>query len=358
MSRSRWTVLSNTPSGNAEDRNAILPAALRWRRASSPKKFLSMAGSRLSLACLLSAFAIFGLSIEPGFGDSQSDPQACRSQDLDINIPACTRILTDPASSESNRKEAYALRGFAYLSQNSFISAGRDFNDLLQIEPGNVKALIGRAVSRFRQGDADQAILDFSLATRLDANAVNAMTGMQAALTEIAAAAERNPPSRATLDELQGRLIRCQTGTQQVGLSCIPIICPDGQRLDGNNCVVIVCNQGYELQHSACVAVPPPRIVPPPLLIVASASRWCTSRRTYSLRIETDRIVWTDSLGSVDVEHIVSNGESFAQTVTQESRHSSGDAVPRGTVWTYTSQGADRIRVSKDGEKSFLLSRC
>jgi hypothetical protein len=302
---------------------------------------------------------IFGLSIEPCLADSQGDRETCRSQDLDLNIPACTRILGDPASSDTDKKEAYALRGFAYLSQNSFISAGRDFDDLLKTEPGNVKALIGRAITAARRGDIDQAVLDFSLAKRLDANAVNAMTATQAALAEIATAAERNPPPRAKLDELQSRLIRCRTGTRQDGLSCLPIVCPDGERLDGNNCVAVVCNQGYQLQHSTCIPIPPPpRIAPPGLLIVASASHWCTSRRTYSLRAETDRIVWTDSLGSVDVERIVSNQETFAQTVTQDSRHPGGDAVPRGTVWTYVANGPNRIRVSKDGGNSFLLNRC
>lgn len=322
-------------------------------------RFWPAAGSNTSLACLCLILAIVGLSIEPCFADSQSDLQTCRSQDLDLNIPACTRILGDPASAEMDKKEAYALRGYAYLSQNSFISAGRDFDDLLKMEPGNVKALIGRAISAVRRGDVDQAVLNFSLATRLDANAVNAMTATQAALADIATAAERNPPPRAKLDELQSRLIRCRTGTRQNGLSCVPIVCLEGERLDGNNCVAIVCNQGYQLQHSTCVAIPPPpRIAPPGLLIVASASRWCTGRRTYSLKVETDRIVWTDSLGSVDVERIVSNEETFAQTVTQDSRHSSGDAVPRGTVWTYVSGGPNRIRVSKDGDKSFLLNRC
>jgi hypothetical protein len=322
-------------------------------------RFWPAAGRYIALACLCFILAIFGLSIGPCFADIQSDRQTCRSQDLDLNIPACTRILGDPASSEADKKEAYASRGFAYLSQNSFISAGRDFDDLLRIEPGNVKALIGRAISAVRRGDIDHAVLDFSLATRLDANAVNAMTATQTALAEIAAAAERNPPPRVQLDELQSRLIRCRAGTRQDGLSCVPIVCPEGQRLDGNSCLAIACNQGYELQHSTCVALPPPpRIAPPGLLIVASASRWCTSRRTYSLRVETDRIVWTDSQGSVDVERIVSNEETFAQTVTQESRHSSGDAVPRGTVWTYVANGANRIRVSKDGGNSFLLNRC
>jgi len=317
------------------------------------------AGSYALLARLCFIVAIFGLSIGPCFADIQSDRQTCKSQDLDLNIPACTRILDDPAGSEMDKKEAYALRGFAYLSQNSFISAGRDFDDLLRIEPGNVKALIGRAISAVRRGDVDHAVLDFSLATRLDANAVNAMAATQTALAEIAAAAERSPPPRAQLDELQSHLIRCRTGTRQDGLSCVTIVCPEGQRLDGNICLAIVCNQGYELQHSTCVALPPPpRIAPPALLIVASASRWCTSRRTYALRIETDRIVWTDSLGSVDVERIVSNEETFAQTATQESRHSSGDAVPRGTIWTYIANGPNQIRVSKNGGTSFLLNRC
>jgi uncharacterized caspase-like protein len=112
---------------------------------------------------------------------------------------------------------------------------------------------------------------------------------------------------------------------------------------------------------------PPPRIEPPvvrrpppspALLEMASASRWCTPNRSYSLTVNGGSIRWTDSFGSVDVERILENESSYARTVTQMSRHSDGDSVPTGTTWTYSSSGGGRISVSKEGGRPFSLKRC
>lgn len=109
---------------------------------------------------------------------------------------------------------------------------------------------------------------------------------------------------------------------------------------------------------------PPPAPRPPPaapstaLLETASASRWCTPNRSYSLTVDGRSIRWTDSFGSVDVERILENESSYARTVTPMSRHSDGDSVPAGTTWTYSSSGSGRISVSKEGGRPFSLKRC
>jgi hypothetical protein len=94
------------------------------------------------------------------------------------------------------------------------------------------------------------------------------------------------------------------------------------------------------------------------LLQKISASRWCTSRRSYTLQLTGNSIVWRDSFGSIDMERIVYNNAAGAQTVTVNSTHTGGDGVPTGTTWTYSSNGVDRIDVSRNGEKSFSLNRC
>jgi hypothetical protein len=91
---------------------------------------------------------------------------------------------------------------------------------------------------------------------------------------------------------------------------------------------------------------------------MASASRWCTPNRSYSLTVDGGSIRWTDSFGSVDIERILDNESSFARTVTQRSVHSDGDSVPAGTTWTYSSSGSGRISVSKEGGRPFSLKRC
>lgn len=308
-------------------------------------------------------------SITGSVADSRSDMQDCRSQNLDVNVPACTRIIEDPAVSERERTEGYLQRGLAYVSQNALISAARDFDKVIGLQPGNATALAGRAIVGFRRGETAQAILDYSLARRLDPAAVDAVARIQEDIGKIAAAAEQTPAPQARLDELARGIVRCLPGTRQEGSACVPIVCAEGQRLDGNGCVEIVCGTGYLRQGSRCVAVlpvpappPPPQPSPPPppptLLASASASRWCTPRRTYVLSFDGDKIVWRDNFGAVDIERILSDGVSSAQTVTLDSRHAGSDAVARGTVWSYSANGRDKISVSKSGGASFSLSRC
>lgn len=306
-------------------------------------------------------------SIDASVADSRSDVQDCRSQNLDLNVPACTRIIEDPAVSERERTEGYLQRGLAYVSQNALISAARDFDKVIGLQPGNATALAGRAIVRFRRGETAQAILDYSLARRLDPAAVEAVARIHEDIGRIATTAEQTPAPQAQLDELARGLVRCLPGTRQEGSACVPIVCAEGQRLDGNSCVEIVCGTGYVRQGSRCVAAlppppppPPPSPPPPPptLLTSASASRWCTPRRTYVLSFDGDKIVWRDNFGAVDIERILSDGVSSAQTVTLDSRHTGSDTVARGTVWNYSASGRDKISVSKSGGASFSLSRC
>jgi hypothetical protein len=94
------------------------------------------------------------------------------------------------------------------------------------------------------------------------------------------------------------------------------------------------------------------------LLRKISIGRWCTLRRTYSLKLAGTNIIWTDSLGSIDMERVVYDNVGNAQTITQKSIHSDGNPVPVGTTWTYFLSGGDKIDVSKNGGKAFSLRRC
>ena len=327
--------------------------------------------SSLSRVFIALALLAANAPIERCLADNLSDWRDCRSQNLDLNIPACTRIIENAASSGTDRIEGYVQRGFAYLSQNASISAQRDFDKAIGQQADNVRALAGRAITRFRRGETAQSILDYSLATRIDATAVDALASTQQEIPQIAAAARQSPPPQAQLDSLYRQLIRCGPGTRQDGLSCVPVTCADGQRLQGSSCVEIVCGPGTQRQGSTCVAIAPPPAAPPPppppiqqpprqatLLIAASSSRWCTSRREYWLSFDGDRIVWRDSFGAMDVERIVEDNVSFARTVTVDSRRTQGTVVPRGTVWHYRSSGHGRIDVSRSGGGTFSLTRC
>ncbi len=376
-------------------RSEISIRKLRQRRAVAIWRAI---GWRLAMVVCL-----FHFSVCHGVAASPKDWSECKSEDLDTIIPACRRILEDAGTSDADRIEAYRLRAAAYLTQHSFVSAGRDFGSIIKLDPRNIAALGGRAITSFRRGDRDQAVMDYSIAKRLDPRKLDAMVAASDDLKEVANFAAQSPPSQSQLDaaldllkptcQVGSRLdgftcvpiicsmgqrldgnncgqIVCSTGLVLQGSTCVPINCPMGQRLDGNNCVQIVCRSGFQLDGSTCVPINCPAgqrlvanncVLSPnssSLLHVISESRWCTLKRSYHLAIRADAIVWEDSFGSIDIERIVSNDVRSAQTITQKSVHSGGDGAPQGTSWYYNSSGQNTISVSKNGGKAFFLTRC
>jgi hypothetical protein len=208
---------------------------------------------------LLVVVCLFHLSTSPCTAASQSEWTDCKSQDLDVNIPACTRIVEDASTSDADRITAYNLRAAAYLTQHSYISAGKDFSNVIKLDPRNIAALGGRAITNFRRNDRDQAVMDFSIAKRLDPRKLDAMVASSDDLKEIADYAAQSPPPKnqldTTLETLVPKVPTCQPGFRLDGSTCVAISCPVGQRLDAGNCVPIVCWPGYRLDGSTCVAV-------------------------------------------------------------------------------------------------------
>jgi hypothetical protein len=208
---------------------------------------------------LLAAVCLLHLAISPCAAATQADWDSCTSQDLDKNIPACTRIIDDPGTSEADRVDAYVWRGGHYVTQNSFVSAIRDYTSALKISPKNITALGGRAIANFRKGDRDQAIMDYSVAKRLEARQVDTMAAGSEDLKAVAGLAAQAPPPAAQLDALVDALIpkvpTCQYGMRPEGSTCVAITCPTGQRLDGATCVPVVCGSGTKLEGNSCVAI-------------------------------------------------------------------------------------------------------
>jgi Trypsin-like peptidase domain len=103
-----------------------------------------------------------------------------------------------------------------------------------------------------------------------------------------------------------------------------------------------------------------------PALLTNSMGRWAVGSpsncqiqsKSYSLSSAGDRITWLSGSGNTDIETIVYSGESEFRTTTVRSIHPSGHAVARGTSWTYSRIGPDRIRVSPSDRSPFLLARC
>lgn len=202
-----------------------------------------------AIACL------FQLSIGQCAAASQSDWDSCTGQGRD-NIAACTRIIEDTGTSDSDRFDAYLWRGGDYVAQNAFESAVNDYTQAIKLNPRNITAFGGRAIANFRKGDRDQAVVDYSLAKRLDSGQLATMTATSDDLKEVAALAARSPVPEPQLDAVYDRLVpkgaTCGRGTVLQGSTCVPLTCPTGQRISGNGCEAIVCGSGETLVGNDC----------------------------------------------------------------------------------------------------------
>jgi TPR repeat protein len=153
-------------------------------------------------------------ALVPCLAADPSDWAKCGSDDLDVNIPACTAILGEANAPTADLIRAHRLRAKAYLSQHSFISAGNDFGQILKIEPGNVDALVGRGLAEFRQGNREKAVVDYIVATRLDSQKVNAMTQSSDDLKELASLAAQSTVPEAEVQSLLSQARSPGTGRE------------------------------------------------------------------------------------------------------------------------------------------------
>jgi hypothetical protein len=152
---------------------------------------------RFFLAVVASSFCVTNcLAANP------SDWADCRSQDLDLNIPACTRILGDPATAAADLVRAHDLRAKAYLSQHSYVSARRDFDEIVKVEPGNVAARVGRAISEFKLDEQGKAVLDYSVAKQISRGPLENLPGTSDDIRGLADLAARSPAPQAEIQSI------------------------------------------------------------------------------------------------------------------------------------------------------------
>ena len=97
--------------------------------------------SALALLCCVLATAT-ALAVDAG------DWANCQSEDQETNIPACSRILDDIRITGADRLKALNFRARAYLSRHSFVSASRDFGEIIAAQHPH------RAVAGIRDIDA------------------------------------------------------------------------------------------------------------------------------------------------------------------------------------------------------------
>ena len=135
----------------------------------------------------------------PAFAASQQDWDGCQSKDPKAAIPACSAIIPDQSESPQNRADAYAYRAAQYLALDNVERAIADYTEAIKLTPRNVTAYVSRALAEMRQGEKDQAILDYSIADKIDSGAVARIASGNPDVQRLADAARAAPPPASAL---------------------------------------------------------------------------------------------------------------------------------------------------------------
>ena len=99
----------------------------------------------------------------------RKDLEACHSDDADVSIPACTRLIDDPAAKAPTRAYALYERALAYEAERNLDALLADLNKAIEINPVFVDAWYTRGRIYQGMGEYDRSIADLTEAIRLDA---------------------------------------------------------------------------------------------------------------------------------------------------------------------------------------------
>jgi tetratricopeptide (TPR) repeat protein len=98
----------------------------------------------------------------PAMAASQADHDACKGDDPDRSIAACTRIIQDRGEAENRRANAHYNRAIAYRDKGDLDRAIADFTEAIRLNPQHAVALGNRGAAYSAKGDNDRAIADFT----------------------------------------------------------------------------------------------------------------------------------------------------------------------------------------------------
>ena len=119
------------------------------------------------LSVLIGATALFALAA-PAAAASRADWDACKGDDPDRSIAACTRIIQGRGETAKDSAIAHPERGLSYKSKGDFDRAIADFSEAIRFDPKYAEAYYLRGVVYGNKGDLDRAIADLNEAIRLD----------------------------------------------------------------------------------------------------------------------------------------------------------------------------------------------
>jgi tetratricopeptide (TPR) repeat protein len=106
--------------------------------------------------------------IAPAAAASRADWDACKGNDPDHSIAACTRIIQGRGETAKNSAIARRYRGLAYQRKDDLDRAIADYGEAIRLDPEYAEAYYGRGLTYRNKGDLERAIADYSEAIRLD----------------------------------------------------------------------------------------------------------------------------------------------------------------------------------------------
>ena len=104
----------------------------------------------------------------PAVAASRGDWDACKGDDPDQSIAACTRIIQGRGETAKNSAIARRYRGLAYQRKDDLDRAIADYSEAIRLDPKYAEAYYGRGLTYRNKGDVERAIADYSEAIRLD----------------------------------------------------------------------------------------------------------------------------------------------------------------------------------------------